>query len=155
LADVGQRHSATGLIRYGRATKIVGQAVEHSDDGLGAASGVDPERVGPSITIINAVLADRCVHAFTYAVAVPDRGPAQERGLTAGDHGFGWRAAKPAPPLWTVGKRAISKCLVSKRLEMRWHHQDEVLLPLALWCPGPGYGMISSGVTGGGMGPRE
>lgn len=40
-------------------------------------------------------------------------------------------------------------------LEMHWHRQDEVLLPVALWCPGPGYRMISSGVAGGGIGPRE
>jgi adenosylcobinamide amidohydrolase len=40
-------------------------------------------------------------------------------------------------------------------VEMRWHRQDGVLLPVALWCPGPGYRMISSGVTGGGIGPRE
>jgi adenosylcobinamide amidohydrolase len=40
-------------------------------------------------------------------------------------------------------------------VEMRWHRQDEALLPVALWCPGPGYRMISSGVTGGGIGPRE
>lgn len=40
-------------------------------------------------------------------------------------------------------------------VEMRWHRQDAVLLPVALWCPGPGYRMISSGVTGGGLGMRE
>jgi adenosylcobinamide amidohydrolase len=40
-------------------------------------------------------------------------------------------------------------------VEMRWHCQDEVLLPVALWCPGPGWRMISSGVAGGGIGPRE
>ncbi|MGD0928294.1 MAG: adenosylcobinamide amidohydrolase [Streptosporangiaceae bacterium] len=39
--------------------------------------------------------------------------------------------------------------------EMRWHRQDGVVLPVALWCPGPGYRMISSGVAGGGIGPRE
>ncbi len=32
------------------------------------------------------------------------------------------------------------------RVEMRWHRQDGVLLPVALWSPGPGYRMISSGV---------
>ncbi len=26
---------------------------------------------------------------------------------------------------------------------------------MALWCPGPGYQMISTGVAGGGIGPRE
>jgi adenosylcobinamide amidohydrolase len=41
------------------------------------------------------------------------------------------------------------------QLEMRWHRQDGVLLPLAVWCPGPGWRMISSGVAGGGIGPRE
>jgi adenosylcobinamide amidohydrolase len=41
------------------------------------------------------------------------------------------------------------------RLQLRWHGQDEVRLPVALWCPGPGYRMISSGVAGGGIGPRE
>ena len=40
-------------------------------------------------------------------------------------------------------------------VEMRWHRRDEVLLPVALWCPGPGYRMISSGVAGGGIGLRE
>jgi adenosylcobinamide amidohydrolase len=44
---------------------------------------------------------------------------------------------------------------VSMRLEMRWHRQDGVQLPVAVWCPGPGYRMISSGVAGGGIGPRE
>jgi adenosylcobinamide amidohydrolase len=41
------------------------------------------------------------------------------------------------------------------RLEMRWHQQDEVALPVALWRPGPGWRMISSGVAGGGTGLRE
>jgi adenosylcobinamide amidohydrolase len=41
------------------------------------------------------------------------------------------------------------------RLQMRWHGQDGVRLPVALWCPGPGYRMISSGVVGGGIGARE
>jgi adenosylcobinamide amidohydrolase len=40
-------------------------------------------------------------------------------------------------------------------VEMRWHRQDEVLWPVALWCPGPGWRMISSGVAGGGIGLRE
>src|SRR5580692_8708128 len=40
-------------------------------------------------------------------------------------------------------------------LEMNSHGQDGELLPVALWCPGPGYRMISSGLTGGGIGPRE
>ena len=41
------------------------------------------------------------------------------------------------------------------QVEVRWHRQDEVRLPVAVWCPGPGYRMISSGVAGGGIGPRE
>ncbi len=41
------------------------------------------------------------------------------------------------------------------RLQLHWYHQDGVRLPVALWCPGPGYRMISSGVAGGGIGPRE
>ncbi len=41
------------------------------------------------------------------------------------------------------------------RLEMRWPGQDGTRLPVALWRPGPGYRMISSGVAGGGIGPRE
>lgn len=41
------------------------------------------------------------------------------------------------------------------RLQLRWHGQDGVRLPVALWCPGPGFRMISSGVAGGGIGPRE
>ncbi|MGI8451053.1 MAG: adenosylcobinamide amidohydrolase [Streptosporangiaceae bacterium] len=40
-------------------------------------------------------------------------------------------------------------------VEMCWRRQDEVLLPVAVWCPGPGWRMISSGVAGGGIGPRE
>ena len=40
------------------------------------------------------------------------------------------------------------------QVEVRWHRQDGVSLPVALWCPGPGYRMISSGVAGGGIGPR-
>jgi len=44
---------------------------------------------------------------------------------------------------------------VPMHVETRWHHQDAALLPVALWCPGPGYRMISSGVAGGGIGPRE
>ena len=41
------------------------------------------------------------------------------------------------------------------RLEMRWQHQDGMRLPVALWRPGPGWRMISSGVRGGGIGSRE
>lgn len=40
-------------------------------------------------------------------------------------------------------------------VEMRWHRQGEVRWPVAVWCPGPGWRMISSGVAGGGIGPRE
>jgi adenosylcobinamide amidohydrolase len=40
-------------------------------------------------------------------------------------------------------------------VEMHWHRQDEVRLPVAVWCPGPGWRMISSGVAGGGIGARE
>jgi len=41
------------------------------------------------------------------------------------------------------------------QLEVRWHRQDGMRLPVAVWCPGPGCRMISSGVAGGGIGPRE
>ena len=41
------------------------------------------------------------------------------------------------------------------RLELSWRDEDGVRLPVALWHPGPGYLMISSGVLGGGLGPRE
>lgn len=41
------------------------------------------------------------------------------------------------------------------QVEMCWHRGDGVLLPVALWCPGPGWRMISSGVAGGGIGLRE
>jgi adenosylcobinamide amidohydrolase len=41
------------------------------------------------------------------------------------------------------------------QLEVRWHRQDGVLWPVAVWCPGRGWRMISSGVAGGGIGPRE
>jgi adenosylcobinamide amidohydrolase len=42
---------------------------------------------------------------------------------------------------------------------MRWHQhartEDGARLPMALWHPGLGYRMISTGVLGGGLGPRE
>jgi adenosylcobinamide amidohydrolase len=41
------------------------------------------------------------------------------------------------------------------RMEMRWHLQDGERLPVALWRPGPGWRMMSSGVRGGGFGSRE
>ena len=41
------------------------------------------------------------------------------------------------------------------RLELYWRSEDGVRLPMALWRPGPGYRMISSGIVGGGLGPRE
>jgi adenosylcobinamide amidohydrolase len=41
------------------------------------------------------------------------------------------------------------------RLELKWRDEGGVRLPMALWHPGPGYVMISSGVLGGGLGPRE
>jgi adenosylcobinamide amidohydrolase len=41
------------------------------------------------------------------------------------------------------------------RLNLTWRAEDGVRLPMALWHPGPGYLMISSGVLGGGLGPRE
>jgi adenosylcobinamide amidohydrolase len=36
-----------------------------------------------------------------------------------------------------------------------WRDESGERLPLACWHPGPGYLMISSGVLGGGIGPRE
>ena len=41
------------------------------------------------------------------------------------------------------------------RLELSWRDEDGLRLPMALWHPGPGYRMISSGILGGGLGPRE
>jgi adenosylcobinamide amidohydrolase len=41
------------------------------------------------------------------------------------------------------------------RLELNWRVEDGQRLPMALWHPGPGYVMISSGVLGGGLGPRD
>jgi adenosylcobinamide amidohydrolase len=41
------------------------------------------------------------------------------------------------------------------RLELNWRAEDGLRLPMALWRPGPGYRMISTGVLGGGLGPRE
>ena len=39
--------------------------------------------------------------------------------------------------------------------EPDWRAEDGARLPMVLWHPGPGYRMISSGVLGGGLGPRE
>jgi adenosylcobinamide amidohydrolase len=41
------------------------------------------------------------------------------------------------------------------RLEQLWREEDGARLAMALWRPGPGWTMISSGVLGGGLGPRE
>jgi adenosylcobinamide amidohydrolase len=41
------------------------------------------------------------------------------------------------------------------RLDLSWRDEDGLRLPMALWRPGPGYRMISSGILGGGLGPRE
>ena len=41
------------------------------------------------------------------------------------------------------------------RLDLNWRTEDGRRLPMALWHPGPGYRMISTGVLGGGLGPRE
>jgi adenosylcobinamide amidohydrolase len=41
------------------------------------------------------------------------------------------------------------------RLDLSWRTEDGERLPMALWRPGPGYRMISTGVLGGGLGPRE
>jgi adenosylcobinamide amidohydrolase len=40
------------------------------------------------------------------------------------------------------------------RLELHWRSENGARLPVALWRPGPGCVMISSGVVGGGIGPR-
>ena len=41
------------------------------------------------------------------------------------------------------------------RLVVHWRVEDGIRLPMACWHPGPGYRMISSGVLGGGIGPRD
>ena len=41
------------------------------------------------------------------------------------------------------------------RLAVYWRDEGGIRLPMACWRPGPGYRMISSGVLGGGIGPRE
>jgi adenosylcobinamide amidohydrolase len=41
------------------------------------------------------------------------------------------------------------------RVAVHWRDEDGMRLPAACWRPGPGYRMISSGVLGGGIGPRE
>src|SRR5215469_2814172 len=44
---------------------------------------------------------------------------------------------------------------VRMRLEQLWRDEDGKRLAMALWRPGPGWTMISSGILGGGIGPRE
>ena len=41
------------------------------------------------------------------------------------------------------------------RLDLSWRAEDGHNLPMVVWRPGPGYRMISTGVLGGGLGPRE
>jgi adenosylcobinamide amidohydrolase len=41
------------------------------------------------------------------------------------------------------------------RLLVHWRDEGGIRLPVACWRAGPGYRMISSGVLGGGIGPRE
>ena len=41
------------------------------------------------------------------------------------------------------------------QLDLHWRREDGHRLPMALWHPGPGYRMISTGVLGGGLGRRE
>ena len=41
------------------------------------------------------------------------------------------------------------------RLDQSWRAEDGHHLPMVRWRPGPGYRMISTGVLGGGLGPRE
>ncbi len=41
------------------------------------------------------------------------------------------------------------------RVELSWRREGGARLPAALWRAGPGYLMMSSGVLGGGFGPRE
>jgi adenosylcobinamide amidohydrolase len=41
------------------------------------------------------------------------------------------------------------------RLATHWRDEDGTRLAMICWHPGPGYRMISSGVVGGGIGPRE
>jgi adenosylcobinamide amidohydrolase len=41
------------------------------------------------------------------------------------------------------------------RLDLSWRPEGGHNLPMAVWRPGPGYRMISTGVLGGGLGPRE
>lgn len=41
------------------------------------------------------------------------------------------------------------------RVVTRWRDEEGARLPMACWHPGPGYRMVSSGVLGGGIGPRE
>lgn len=40
-------------------------------------------------------------------------------------------------------------------LELVWRSEDRLRLPMAVWRPGPGHRMISSGMVGGGIGPGE
>lgn len=39
--------------------------------------------------------------------------------------------------------------------EVHWREEEGRRLAMLLWRPGPGHRMISSGMTGGGLGPRE
>jgi adenosylcobinamide amidohydrolase len=41
------------------------------------------------------------------------------------------------------------------RLDLSWRPEAGLDLPMALWHPGPGFRMISTGVLGGGLGSRE
>jgi hypothetical protein len=50
----------------------------------------------PRVAITNAARRIGGFARLAYTVGVPDRSPAQERGLTADDYSFGWRTAKSA-----------------------------------------------------------
>ena len=81
LADGTQPH---GLIRCDGQSGSSGTAVEHSDGSR--VPHLKPARSGlPPVAISNAVRRIGGFARLAYTVGVPDRSPAQERGLTADD----------------------------------------------------------------------
>jgi adenosylcobinamide amidohydrolase len=92
--------------------------------------------------------------AAAAAVGRPGRGVRPGRRGT--DRRDGPRALR-CPGTGRTGSRGPSDPATGANvnLELVWRSEDGLRLPMAVWRPGPGHRMISSGMAGGGIGPGE
>src|SRR5580700_6376692 len=178
--DRGQRGGQVGHVHLGQEAQLAQVHPEHREPlpvgqphgpQHGAVAAHADQQVGPLLQLLRGHRIGAAGQPGQLAVDAEDLdpaliGPVQHRGHRPAAVPFRMQHQPHdvhaltllGPRLPFLAERSVVPAPgrgTSMRLHQNWRTEDGVRLPMALWHPGPGYRMISTGVLGGGLGPRE